>query len=864
MSGATSQHRRPPPLAGAARAPIKDWEHVTDLGRFGMIDRWVATRKSRAGKTALRTVGELRHECARTAEGRQWFLRQCGLHAQLQHPNWQATEDFGEFRGRFFCVAEYLEGQSLAVLKRRDVLPLAEELYVLRQAIAGLAYLHGLDESHEVPAELAHGRFGLDAVFVGYDGSVKLRDMAEPAPGLPNQRPDVFYAPPETALGQRPDPRSDVFVAGVLLWEAMSRRSLWQGLPEATVLRRLELGVIPDLRCFNPNAPSDICRVVERALASAPDKRYEDARELRQALERCLADGMRPATQESLSSLVSESFARDRARMRDLVHHTRTTSGSGARPMPTAEPASHAAEGTTPRSRRSARVPRTSQSGVDDKRSRDTRSDSLRPERQIRTSGMVAKSSDKPTATHDRLPSTEQDGTEALFPHPYTPVTVLHRSEFGRVIAIRHAVSGSNLIGKIHTRDSGVMGRAVAAAALRHPHTARILDVGRTPDGAGTFTIHERVDGVALARMFAGGGTLAPSIAIPLVRQVVCSLMEAHARGIVHARLRPEHVFVSECPVNGRWATVIGYEGEKSTEAATAMSEWAAPELLAGGVPTPSSDLYAAGLILLKCVLGRTADSETASPAEIVRRLVDERHLAFRVPGLSEAIAAAIATDPDRRPKTAASWLGSLDAIAANAPTAQDHRTQRARRPSAQAHRFALEHKPSIWALHGDAGLSHESVRAALMKLGVGADIRVISADAEEETLSQLAREKLSPPWVVLFGREHVRRNNELLSHLSLVGEVSRVLITVHPTSEEIRQAVHATGLDAHIGMPSSTRDVIASIERMLERSREIRRRYDEIRYALRDTRSQLGGLSRSLATRPTLPPAPAGFFSDS
>ena len=147
----------------------------------------------------------------------------------------------------------------------------------MRRAIEGLAYLHGLSHQSDAPVELAYGRFGPSSVFVGYHGTVKLSDVGEPAPGESRSEFDVTYAPPEAVLGQRVDRRSDVFVAGILLWETVAGRALWQDLPEATVSRRLELGVIPDLRCFVPGAQSDICRIVERAMASAPDSRYQDA-----------------------------------------------------------------------------------------------------------------------------------------------------------------------------------------------------------------------------------------------------------------------------------------------------------------------------------------------------------------------------------------------------------------------------------------------------------------------------------------------------------------------------------------------------------------------------------------------------------
>ena len=197
-----------------------------------------------------------------------------------------------------------------------------------------------------------------------------------------------------------------------------------------------------------------------------------------------------------------------------------------------------------------------------------------------------------------------------------------------------------------------------------------------------------------------------------------------------------------------------------------------------------------------------------------------------------------------------AAWLTALDAIALDPSSTEGPRPPRPRRASAQTHRFALDDRPSIWVLEGDAGTSHESVRAALLKLGTDANVRVISADAEREALTQLEREKTSPPWVLLFGTQHVKRNSELLNHLSLIGEVSRLLVTVHPTVGELREAIHMAGLDAHVSLPDSARSVTARIVRMVERAREIRRRYDEIRYALRDTRSQIRGLTRSLATR--------------
>ncbi|HVM52339.1 MAG TPA: serine/threonine-protein kinase [Acidimicrobiales bacterium] len=227
---------------------------------------------------------------------RERFVREARTAATVHHPNVVTVFDAGEDDGTLFIVMERVEGRSLKdVLLDRGRLGSAEATAIVDQVLAGLgaAHSHGLVHRDVKPAN----------VLVADDGIVKLADfgIAKPVDDLASSLTrtgqvigTVTYLAPEQAAGAPATPRSDVYAAGVVLYELLAGHPPFAfDNPMATMLAH-QRDEVPPLADQSPGLPADLVEVVERALAKDPAGRFADAAAMRSALRSPLGAPGRP------------------------------------------------------------------------------------------------------------------------------------------------------------------------------------------------------------------------------------------------------------------------------------------------------------------------------------------------------------------------------------------------------------------------------------------------------------------------------------------------------------------------------------------------------------------------------------------
>jgi TOMM system kinase/cyclase fusion protein len=168
-------------------------------------------------------------------------------------------------------------------------------------------------------------------------------------------------------------------------------------------------------------------------------------------------------------------------------------------------------------------------------------------------------------------------------------------------------------------------------AELHHPHIVRLIDSGET-EASLLFSVFEYVPGVTLAELVHEKGALQVRTALDLMGQVLDALVCAHGRGVIHRDLKPSNIMVSTTGSRPQ-ITVLDFgisaflEGMLMDEFADltmtreilGTPSYAAPEQLRGEPPSTKSDLYAWGLVLAECIVGRPVFAGP-SPVEIAHR----------------------------------------------------------------------------------------------------------------------------------------------------------------------------------------------------------------------------------------------------
>jgi eukaryotic-like serine/threonine-protein kinase len=299
------------------------------IAQGGMGNVYLARAEGLAGFSKLVVVKTLRADLADDVRFREMFLDEARLAARLNHRNVVQTNDVGESNGVYFMVMDYLEGRSLAkihryVQKHGARLPLALEVRMVTDMLAGLHYAHELQDFDGKPLGVVHRDVCPANVFVTIDGQVKVVDFGvakaknhahETQAGTIKGR--VAYMSPEHVTGKPVDRRADVFSAGIMLWEAIEGRRFWDGSGEAQILGQLLRGALPEMTARDvPPMLRDACA---RALSPEPDGRFPTAHAMRVVLEEWLEKAEDRKALPALGANIKEWFANERARVAQAV-----------------------------------------------------------------------------------------------------------------------------------------------------------------------------------------------------------------------------------------------------------------------------------------------------------------------------------------------------------------------------------------------------------------------------------------------------------------------------------------------------------------------------------------------------------------
>jgi serine/threonine-protein kinase len=252
--------------------------------------------------------------------------------AKLNHPNIVTLFDLDEVNARPFLLMEYVDGESLhALLKREGPLPPARALRILRDVALALGHAHatGLVHCDVKPANIllaANGAvkvtdFGLSQALNHADRST-LEGMIVGTPA---------YLSPEQAQARRPDERSDLYSLGITFFEMLTGKTPWEGADTNTVMENHIDASRSFIAALLPAAVSTLEPVLQRLLAKFPGDRYQSAPELLLDLRphlRRLLPITRRKTVDVREKLARLGDLRTRARQHNFLSSPRNKTGS--------------------------------------------------------------------------------------------------------------------------------------------------------------------------------------------------------------------------------------------------------------------------------------------------------------------------------------------------------------------------------------------------------------------------------------------------------------------------------------------------------------------------------------------------------
>ncbi len=282
----TTGGREEPRIVGryAIHAPI---------GKGGMATVHLGRLLGPVGFTKVVAIKRLHEGLAKEPEFVEMFVDEARVAGRLSHPNIVPTLDVVATPDELFLVMDYVEGETLAALARRAPCQPRIAVAVVSGILRGLHHAHEAKDGRGLPLELVHRDVSPQNVLVGCDGVARLLDFGiAKAMGRSQQTRDghlkgkLAYMAPEILEGRGADRRSDVYAAGVVLWENLTHRRLFAGEPDQAMFASILTQPIPRVSQIDPRLER-YDSVVARALERDPGARYQTANEMLLALEQC-------------------------------------------------------------------------------------------------------------------------------------------------------------------------------------------------------------------------------------------------------------------------------------------------------------------------------------------------------------------------------------------------------------------------------------------------------------------------------------------------------------------------------------------------------------------------------------------------
>ncbi|MCA9667914.1 MAG: serine/threonine protein kinase, partial [Myxococcales bacterium] len=289
------------------------------LGGGGVGEVYLARSRGLHGVAKQVVIKRLRGDRELNGRRVRAFLDEARLAARLSHQNICQVIELGEGDGEFFLVMEHIDGPTLAqlasgALKAAVPLPHAAAAFIVAQVCAGLSHAHDLRDG-ERSLDVIHRDVSPQNVLISREGEVKLIDFGIAKSALRQERTragiikgKARYMSPEQARAMRVDHRTDVFSAGVVLYELLAGRRRGDGLARDELARVVREGVL-DLEPLRAAAvPEALIAAVERAVATDVEARWPTAAAFGEAIEAWLRGAQAAYGRRDVAQLVQTLF----------------------------------------------------------------------------------------------------------------------------------------------------------------------------------------------------------------------------------------------------------------------------------------------------------------------------------------------------------------------------------------------------------------------------------------------------------------------------------------------------------------------------------------------------------------------------
>ena len=281
-----------PPASNDLPRPFGPYELVRRLAAGNVVDIFLAQARAASGFQKAVAIKVIRPA---HLDDDPDFVRQlveeANIASRLHHKNIVQVIDLGEIERQHYIAMEYVDGIDLATLLTRlgqkRAVSSRVAAYVVRELCEGLDYAHRRTDDEGKALRIVHRAVSPSNILLSFSGDVKLNDfglakasLRAAATQAGQIKGKYAYMAPEQARGHAVDARTDVFAAGLVLYELVTGRPAYLDAPLQLLLERLTRGMIEPAETVSPDLHPALANILRRATAADLSQRHPSARAL--------------------------------------------------------------------------------------------------------------------------------------------------------------------------------------------------------------------------------------------------------------------------------------------------------------------------------------------------------------------------------------------------------------------------------------------------------------------------------------------------------------------------------------------------------------------------------------------------------
>lgn len=323
------------------------------LGQGGMGEVHLARLTGAAGFEKLCIVKTVLPHLMGDQSFIERFHHEAKVLVQLTHSSIAQVYDMGDVDGVLYMSIEYVPGVDLSrvesrIERQRTQMPISMAIAIGQKITEALGYAHRKVGVDGQPLGIVHRDVSPQNVMVSYEGEVKVIDfgLAKSSARSKHTLPSTVmgklgYMSPEQAMAKQVDHRSDIFSAGIVVWEMLAGRSMYAGGTMSEMVAQMAVAEVPLISTARPEVSPALEAIVMKALARDPAQRYQRADEFARALnELAVRESMTVGSEDVgnyVRSMCPEEFAAERQLQSKLSVMRRKGAAAEIEPPPRAE-----------------------------------------------------------------------------------------------------------------------------------------------------------------------------------------------------------------------------------------------------------------------------------------------------------------------------------------------------------------------------------------------------------------------------------------------------------------------------------------------------------------------------------------------